>query len=163
MAFVTSLISIYCKTAFQKVLSKTSKGRQLALKRASFTSQLGVNCKLIYALLNSNIRFFFTLYYHSMVSVIGEQGLSGSSLGSFEIWSDKLKVLYNKVHRVTEETEVKAMSRRCDGTKSDGGVAYRFQITFGIKALSIKLLKSLQTSSVALCTNGASVATIFLF
>ena len=52
--------------------------------------------------------------------------MSGSSLGSFEIWSDKLKVLYNKVHRVTEETEVKAMSRRCDGTKSDGGVAYRF-------------------------------------
>ena len=123
------------------MLSKVSKGRQLALKRASFTSQLGVNCKLIYALLNSNIRFFFTLYYHSMVSVIGEQGLSGNSLGSFEIWSDKLKVLYNKVHRVTEETEVKAMSRRCDGTKSDGGVAYRFQITFGIKTFEHKVAK----------------------
>ena len=47
-----------------------------------------------------------------------------------------------------------------DGTKSDGGIAYRFQITFGIKALIIKLLKSLQTSSVALCTDGASVTFI---
>ena len=46
--------------------------------------------------------------------------------GSSEIWSDKPKVLYN---RHTERTEVKAMSRRCDGTKSDGGVAYKFLIT----------------------------------
>ena len=28
-----------------------------------------------------------------------------------------------------------------NGTKSDGGIAYRFLITFGINALGIKLLK----------------------
>jgi len=43
-------------------------------------------------------------------------------LGSSEIWSDKPKVLYN---RHTESRR----ERRCDGTKSDGGVAYRFLIT----------------------------------
>jgi len=50
-----------------------------------------------------------------------------------------------------------------DGTKSDGGIAYRFLITFGVNALGIKLLKSVQTSSVALCTDGASMTTIALF
>ena len=33
--------------------------------------------------------------------------------GSSEIWSDKLKRLYNKAHRATERTEIKAISRRC--------------------------------------------------
>ena len=32
--------------------------------------------------------------------------------GSSEIWSDKLKRLYNKAHRATEKPEVKAISRR---------------------------------------------------
>jgi len=49
--------------------------------------------------------------------------------GSSEIWSDKLKRLYNKAHRATERTELKAMSRGANGTKSDGGAAYRFLIT----------------------------------
>ena len=49
--------------------------------------------------------------------------------GSSEIWSDKLKRLYNKAHRATERTEIKAMSRGANGTKSDGGAAYRFLIT----------------------------------
>ena len=34
-------------------------------------------------------------------------------LGSSEIWSEKLKLSYYKAHRVTEGTEVNAMSRRC--------------------------------------------------
>ena len=50
--------------------------------------------------------------------------------GSSEIWSDKLKRLYNKAHRGTEGTELKAMSRGANGTKSNGGVAYRFLLTF---------------------------------
>ena len=33
--------------------------------------------------------------------------------GSYEIWSNKLKLLYNKPHRDTEGTELKAISRRC--------------------------------------------------
>ena len=40
---------------------------------------------------------------------------------------------------------------------------YRFLITFGVNALGINLLKSVQTNSVALCTGGASVTTIALF
>ena len=36
---------------------------------------------------------------------------------SSEIWSDKLKRLYNKAHRATERTEIKAISRRCRGHK----------------------------------------------
>jgi len=32
---------------------------------------------------------------------------------SAEIWSDKLKLLYHKAHRVTERTEVNAITRRC--------------------------------------------------
>ena len=48
--------------------------------------------------------------------------------GSSEIWSDKLKRLYNKAHRGTERTEIKAMTRGAKGTKSDGGAAYRFLI-----------------------------------
>ena len=54
---------------------------------------------------------------------------------------DKQKGLYN---RHTESRRGRR-STQCDGgaddTKSDGGIAYRFLITFGIKALNIKLLK----------------------
>ena len=50
-------------------------------------------------------------------------------LGSSEIWSDKLKVLYNKAHGVTERTEIMQRYGGADGTKSDGGIAYRFLIT----------------------------------
>ena len=49
--------------------------------------------------------------------------------GSSEIWSDKLKRLYNKAHRATERTEIKQYHGGADGTKSDGGIAYRFLIT----------------------------------
>ena len=50
-------------------------------------------------------------------------------LVSSEIWSDKLKVLYYKAHGVTERMEVTQCHGGADGTKSDGGVAYRFLIT----------------------------------
>ena len=49
------------KTTFIKVLSKTSKGRYLDFKRASFASQKGVNWKPIYALFVCGIRIFFTI------------------------------------------------------------------------------------------------------
>jgi len=42
------------------VLSKTSKGRYLDLKRASFASQKGVNWKPIYALFVCRLRILFT-------------------------------------------------------------------------------------------------------
>ena len=31
-------------------------------------------------------------------------------------------------HRETEGTEINAILRRCDGTKSDGDIAYRFLV-----------------------------------
>ena len=43
------------------MLSKTSKGRYLDLKRASFTSQKGVNWKPIYALFVFSLRILFTV------------------------------------------------------------------------------------------------------
>ena len=43
--YVSCLFSNSCKETIQKVLNKGSKGRYLNLKRASFTSQKGVNCK----------------------------------------------------------------------------------------------------------------------
>ena len=42
------------------MLSKTSKGRYLDLKRASFASQKGVNWKPIYALFVCSLRILFT-------------------------------------------------------------------------------------------------------
>ena len=80
--------------------------------------------------------------------------------GSSEVWSDKLRLLNNKAHGVTEGRRETQCYGGAEGTKSDGGVAYRFLITFGINTLGIKLLKSVQTSSVALCTDGASVPSI---
>lgn len=38
----------------------------------------------------------------------------GFFLGSSEIWSNQLKLLCNKSHRVTEGTEVRVMLRRCE-------------------------------------------------
>ena len=52
----------------------------------------------------------------------------------------KLKCLYNRAHRVTERTEIKAMSRRWGWHKERGGVAYSFLITLEINALSIESL-----------------------
>ena len=43
------------------MLSKTSKGRYLDFKRASFASQKGVNWKPIYALFVCSLRIFFTI------------------------------------------------------------------------------------------------------
>ena len=45
------------------MLSKTSKGRYLDLKRASFASQKGVNWKPIYALFVCSLRILFTKPY----------------------------------------------------------------------------------------------------
>ena len=56
-----------------------------------------------------------------------------NNFGSSEIWSDKLKVLYNRhteAHRGTEGTDVTQCHGGADGTKSDGGLAYRFLIAF---------------------------------
>ena len=63
VAFVSSIESDSCIIAFLKVLSKTSKGRYLDLKRASLASQKGVNWKPIYALFVCSIRIFFTKPY----------------------------------------------------------------------------------------------------
>ena len=62
-AFVSYIESGSCIIAFLKVLSKTSKGRYLDLKRASFASQKGVNWKPIYALLVFSLRILFTKPY----------------------------------------------------------------------------------------------------
>ena len=59
-AFVSYIESDSCKVAFWEVLSKPSKGRYLDLKRASFTSQKGVNWKPIYALFICSLRILFT-------------------------------------------------------------------------------------------------------
>ena len=59
--FVSYIESDSCIIAFLKVLSKTSKGRYLDFKRASFASQKGVNWKPIYALLVCSLRIFFTI------------------------------------------------------------------------------------------------------
>ena len=59
-AFVSYIESDSCIIAFLKVLSKTSKGRYLDLKRASFASQKGVNWKPIYALFVCCLRILFT-------------------------------------------------------------------------------------------------------
>ena len=58
--FVSYIESDSCIIAFLKVLSKTSKGRYLDLKRASLTSQKGVNWKPIYALFVCSLRILFT-------------------------------------------------------------------------------------------------------
>ena len=50
------------------------------------------------------------------------------SLGSSAIWSDKLKS-YIIGTLSNGETEVMLCHRGADGTKSDGGIAYRFLIT----------------------------------
>ena len=47
----------------------------------------------------------------------------------FQIWSDKVKFVYYKAHGVTEGTEIMQRYGGADGTKSDGGIAYRFLIT----------------------------------
>ena len=62
-AFVSCIESVSCIIAFLKVLSKTSKGRYLDFKRASFASQKGVNWKPIYALFVCSLRILFTKPY----------------------------------------------------------------------------------------------------
>ena len=49
--------------------------------------------------------------------------------GSSEIWSDKLKVLYNRHTESRRDGGNAQCHGGADGTKSDGGVAYRFLIT----------------------------------
>ena len=48
--------------------------------------------------------------------------------GSSEIWGDKLKVLNNRHTESRRGTEVTQWHGGADGTKRDGGVAYRFLI-----------------------------------
>ena len=60
-AFVSCIESDSCIIAFLKVLSKTSKGRYLDFKRASFASQKGVIWKPIYALFVFSLRILFTV------------------------------------------------------------------------------------------------------
>ena len=62
-AFVSCIESDSCIIAFLKVLSKTSKGRYLDFKRASFASQKDVNWKPIYALFVCSFRILFTKPY----------------------------------------------------------------------------------------------------
>ena len=57
-----------------KVLSKTSKGRYLDFKRASLTSQKGVNWKPIYALLVCRLRILLT---KTILLVNGKENLKG--------------------------------------------------------------------------------------
>ena len=59
-AFVIHRESNTCEKRMWKVLSKTSKGRYLDLKRASLASQKGVNWKPIYALFVCSLRILFT-------------------------------------------------------------------------------------------------------
>ena len=59
-AFVIRRESNTCEKRMWKVLSKTSKGRYLDFKRASLTSQKGVNWKPIYALFVFSLRILFT-------------------------------------------------------------------------------------------------------
>ena len=79
---------------------------------------------------------------------------------SSEIWSDKLKRLYNKAHRATERTEIKAMSRRCRWHKEWRRCSVQISDNpFGMNALYINCWQNWQTISVALRTDGASVPT----
>ena len=76
-AFVSCIESDSCIITFLKVLSKTSKGRYLDFKRASFTSQKGVNWKPIYALFVCSIRILFTKY---LVLTKAIENLKGRSM-----------------------------------------------------------------------------------
>lgn len=66
------------------------------------------------------------LYYFIPIHIVSVFLLLNSSS---EIWSDKVKFVYYKAHGVTERTEVMQRYGGADGTKSDGGIAYRFLIT----------------------------------
>ena len=50
---------------------------------------------------------------HDLYERQNSQRTSHLLFGSYEIWSNKLKLLYNKPHGDTEGTELKAISRRC--------------------------------------------------
>lgn len=52
--------------------------------------------------------------------------IGSDKVGSSEIWSVKLKRLYNKTH---EGSEVTTMLGGADDTGADSGVAYSFLIT----------------------------------
>jgi len=81
-------------------------------------------------------------------------------LGSSEIWSDKLKLSYNKAHRGTEGAEIKAMSRRCRWYKERRRCSVQISDNpFGMNALYINCWQNWQTISVAPRTDGASVTT----
>ena len=59
----------------------------------------------------------------------GPKLLIKQKYGSSEIWGDKLKVLNNRQTESRRGTEVTQWHGGADGTKRDGGVAYRFLIT----------------------------------
>ena len=60
--------------------------------------------------------------------------------GSSKIWSDKLKLSYNKAHRGTERTEIKAMSRRCRWHKERRRCSIQISDNFRVNALCINSL-----------------------
>ena len=69
---------------------------------------------------------------------------------SSEIWNDKLKSLHNKAHRVTERTEVKAITRRCrwhiERRRRSVQVPYNFWINCLYIESLIKLANMLRRS-----------------
>ena len=81
-AFVSCIESDSCIIAFLKVLSKTSKGRYLDFKRASFTSQKGVNWKPIYALFVCSLRILFT---KPLVLTTAIEVLKGRSMQNWNV------------------------------------------------------------------------------
>ena len=108
-AFVSCIESDSCIIAFLKVLSKTSKGRYLDFKRASFASQKGVNWKPIYALFVCSIRILFTKPYVLTKAIEILKGRSVQNwnvllllcLSFFQLTSNSLTCLPNNRSPVT--------------------------------------------------------------
>ena len=64
----------------------------------------------------------------------------GFFLGSSEIWSNQLKLLCNKSHRVTEGAEVRVMLRRCEWHKEGQRCSVQFPDNSWDKRFTYKLL-----------------------
>lgn len=84
--------------------------------------------------------------------------------GSCEIWNDKLKLIYNKVHRVTEWTEVKAIARGSWWHKDQKRCSVQIFDNFWDKCFGYKVSNKTDKLSTSLPrTDGASVSTSALF
>lgn len=64
----------------------------------------------------------------------------GFFLGSSEIWSNQLKLLCNKSHRVTEGAEVRVMLRRCEWHKEGQRCSVQLPDALWGKRFTYKLL-----------------------